>query len=65
MDKVKGTFFYKRLSFYLPSSFLVLYVKNLATCVSEDLVSQTFAAFGEIEKVKKLKGGSWGKQTLV
>jgi len=37
----------------------VLYVKNLATCVSEDIVSQTFAAFGEIEKVKKLKGGSW------
>ena len=33
--------------------------------VSEDLVTQTFAAFGDIEKVKKLKGGSWGKQTFV
>ncbi|CAG5107600.1 Oidioi.mRNA.OKI2018_I69.chr1.g3405.t1.cds [Oikopleura dioica] len=33
----------------------VLYVKNLASMVSEDLVTQTFAAFGDIEKVKKLK----------
>ena len=34
----------------------VLYVKNLAAQVTEDLLTQTFSAYGEVEKAKKLKG---------
>ena len=34
----------------------VLYVKNLAALVTEDLLTQTFSAYGEVEKAKKLKG---------
>lgn len=33
----------------------VLYVKNLAATVTEEVISQTFSVYGEIEKVKKLK----------
>jgi len=33
----------------------VLYVKNLAAQVTEDLLTQTFSAYGEVEKAKKLK----------
>lgn len=34
----------------------VLYVKNLAGVVTEELLTQTFSAYGEVEKAKKLKG---------
>lgn len=33
----------------------VLYVKNLAAVVTEELLTQTFSAYGEVEKAKKLK----------
>lgn len=33
----------------------VLYVKNLAGLVTEELLTQTFSAYGEVEKAKKLK----------
>merc|ERR1712227_446913 len=33
----------------------VLYVKNLAAQVTEDLLTQTFSVYGEVEKAKKLK----------
>lgn len=33
----------------------VLYVKNLATKASEELIQTTFSAYGEVERVKKIK----------
>jgi heterogeneous nuclear ribonucleoprotein R len=33
----------------------VLYVKNLATTVTEDVLVTNFSAYGEVEKAKKLK----------
>ena len=34
----------------------VLYVKNLASTVTEECLVTTFSAYGEVEKAKKLKG---------
>ena len=34
----------------------VLYVKNLASSVTEESLVTTFSAYGEVEKAKKLKG---------
>lgn len=33
----------------------VLFVRNLATAVTEELLEKTFAQFGKLERVKKLK----------
>ena len=34
----------------------VLYVKNLASTVTEESLITTFSVYGEVEKAKKLKG---------
>lgn len=33
----------------------MLFVRKLATAVSEELLEQTFSRFGKLERVKKLK----------
>lgn len=33
----------------------MLFVRNLATAVTEELLEKTFAQFGKLERVKKLK----------
>ena len=43
----------------------VLYVKNLASTVTEECLVTTFSAYGEVEKAKKLKGFFFEKNTIV
>lgn len=40
---------------YCPLQVKVLFVRNLASTVSEELLEKTFSQFGKLERVKKLK----------
>lgn len=51
----KTLFFRSHTASLLPTQVKVLFVRKLATAVTEELLEKTFSQFGKLERVKKLK----------